>query len=69
MVSVLFGEVGVSTQADETDTEDEVDAPVFSHECEFCFFELIEVIKKFHTTVSMRRKLLLLLLPPIGNRK
>ena len=69
MVSVLFGEVGVSTQADETDTEDEVDAPVFSYECEFCFFHLIEVIKKFHATVSTRRKWLRLLPPELGNGK
>ena len=48
MVSVLFGEVDVGTQTDETDTEDEVDAPVFSYECEFCFFNLPKVIEKFH---------------------
>lgn len=48
MVLVLFREIDVGTQADETDTEDEVDAPVFSHECKFCFFDLIEVIEKFH---------------------
>ena len=67
MVSVLFRKVGVSTQADETDTEDEVDPPVFRHECEFCFFHLIEVIEKFHATVSTRKKWLRALLP--GNGK
>ena len=38
----------VDTQADKTDTEDEVDAPVFRYECEFGFFELPPVFEKFH---------------------
>ena len=38
----------VNTQADKTDPEDEVNAPVFCHKCEFRFFELPYVVEKFH---------------------
>ena len=38
----------VDTQADKTDTEDEVDAPVFRYGGEFRFFEMPKVVEKIH---------------------
>ena len=50
---VLFREIDVSTQAEQPETEDEVDPPVFRHECEFRFFQFPKSIEKFHLMFSI----------------